>query len=134
MVARFHPRSRLTTSLFGTTLLACFAVVGLPHLIPCPAPRRAYADGEMPDERSQRRRRKALNQSNSPGSSEELSAEGVETLRQRKKSRECPVPKPGGLVGTVLGFRHEDEPITERLPVVISSTRPAGDGRESESP
>ncbi|KAK4043414.1 hypothetical protein C8A01DRAFT_43722 [Parachaetomium inaequale] len=42
-----HPRSRMTSSLFATTVLASFFVVALPHILPCPAPRRAYADGEM---------------------------------------------------------------------------------------
>ncbi|KAH6856637.1 hypothetical protein B0I37DRAFT_443286 [Chaetomium sp. MPI-CAGE-AT-0009] len=40
-----HPRSRMTSSLFATTVLASFLVVALPHILPCPAPRRAYADG-----------------------------------------------------------------------------------------
>ncbi|EAQ88107.1 hypothetical protein CHGG_04726 [Chaetomium globosum CBS 148.51] len=38
----------MTSSLFATTVLASFLVVALPHILPCPAPRRAYADeGDM---------------------------------------------------------------------------------------
>jgi cytochrome c oxidase assembly factor 2 len=50
-----HPRSRFTSSLFATTVFASFFVVALPHILPCPAPRLAYADGEMPDGTPQRR-------------------------------------------------------------------------------
>ncbi|KAG6986749.1 hypothetical protein G7Y79_00073g098480 [Physcia stellaris] len=39
-----HPRSRLTTSLFTSTLLLSFLVVGMPHILPCPRPRVEYSD------------------------------------------------------------------------------------------
>ena len=42
-----HPRSRTTSSLFATTLVLSFFVVGLPHILPCPAPRTVLADGDM---------------------------------------------------------------------------------------
>ncbi|KKA25301.1 hypothetical protein T310_0675 [Rasamsonia emersonii CBS 393.64] len=42
-----HPRSRSTSSLFAATLLASFVIVGLPHIFPCPAPRRTLADSDM---------------------------------------------------------------------------------------
>ncbi|RPA82741.1 hypothetical protein BJ508DRAFT_413905 [Ascobolus immersus RN42] len=34
-----HPRSFFTTSLFTTTALLSFAVVSIPHVLPCPAPK-----------------------------------------------------------------------------------------------
>lgn len=98
--------------------------MALPHILPCPAPRVVYADGEMPDGTPQRRRRRR------PKCAEEK--EGAETLKdgvsvveegtgsgsdetstpiedgpltKPKKGAECPIPKPGGIVGEMLGFR-----------------------------
>ena len=47
MPPHLHPRSRMTSSLFATTVVASFLVVGLPHILPCPAPRVAYADADI---------------------------------------------------------------------------------------
>ncbi|KAJ5587349.1 uncharacterized protein N7459_003114 [Penicillium hispanicum] len=47
MPPHLHPRSRSTTGLFAGTLLASLLVVGMPHVFPCPAPRRTFADSEM---------------------------------------------------------------------------------------
>ncbi|KAH8879198.1 hypothetical protein GQ53DRAFT_45843 [Thozetella sp. PMI_491] len=101
-----HPRSRLTSSLFATTVVVSFVVVGLPHILPCPAPRVAFAEGEAPDGTQRRRRRRK------PEGAE--SEEGVVRIARRPEDklaqpttgskRECPVPKPGGLVGELLGF------------------------------
>lgn len=105
----------MTSSLFATTVFASFFVVALPHILPCPAPRTKYADGEMPPDGKQRRRRRKPAiaetaegnivdfESSSSVSSEE---DGVRTPRVR---RECPVPKPGGAVGELLGFRKTTE-------------------------
>ncbi|KAI5805194.1 hypothetical protein EDC01DRAFT_758020 [Geopyxis carbonaria] len=50
MPPRLHPKSLSTASLFTSTALLAFLVVGAPHLLPCPAPRRAFADaGERED-------------------------------------------------------------------------------------
>src|SRR4051794_26143813 len=118
MPPHLHPRSRLTSSLFATTLLASFLVVGLPHALPCPAPRMAYADGEMnPDATPKRRkRRKCVSTSESApaGCNEAKPVEEVpmdedtedEDISVKRGRRECPVPKPGGIVGQILGFRN----------------------------
>ncbi|KAK1759418.1 hypothetical protein QBC47DRAFT_105855 [Echria macrotheca] len=102
-----HPRSRMTSSLFATTLIASFFVVALPHVLPCPAPRAVYADGEMPDGTKRRRRRRPENPEPSDGivefnSTSESDAENMAQAGQSK--RECPVPKPTGRIGELLGF------------------------------
>ncbi|KAG4437345.1 hypothetical protein IFR05_007151 [Cadophora sp. M221] len=105
-----HPRSRLTSSLFATTLFASFFVVALPHALPCPAPRVAYADDGTPQTGKKRRRRKCPVDENEGSnvvkdvSTVEESSEDVEDVGLRTQKRECPVPKPGGLVGEILGF------------------------------
>ncbi|KAJ9138831.1 hypothetical protein NKR23_g8188 [Pleurostoma richardsiae] len=104
-----HPRSRMTSSLFATTVAASFFVVALPHVLPCPAPRVAFADGEMIDPSSGKRRRRrkphtaevkdGIVQFDNVGEEDEL-------VRARERTkRECPVPKPGGVVGELLGFQ-----------------------------
>ena len=120
MPPHLHPRSRLTSSLFATTLLASFLVVGVPHILPCPAPRIAYADGEMTADGTikRRRRRKSLNTEdlakessndvNQLDSASTYGADGIEEQTGGKRSRrECPIPKPGGRVGELLGFKNE---------------------------
>lgn len=127
MPPHLHPRSRSTTSLFGITLLASFVVVGVPHIFPCPAPRRTLADSQIvttADGRQiQRLRRRRLRSENSNDASPStptprntttsISAdEEVTTFLQTEEEaerlaslrRECPVPKPGGRIGALLGF------------------------------
>jgi cytochrome c oxidase assembly factor 2 len=107
----------MTSSLFATTLLASFLVVGVPHILPCPAPRIAYADGEMVADGTLKRtkRRKCANteglvKGSSPGANQldtNLLGDGEVTEEQtsdRRSRRECPIPKPGGRVGELLGF------------------------------
>ncbi|KAH6635367.1 hypothetical protein B0J18DRAFT_472452 [Chaetomium sp. MPI-SDFR-AT-0129] len=135
-----HPRSRMTSSLFATTVLASFLVVALPHILPCPAPRRAYADGgdgAIPGQtgadggsdgvrvRRGRRRREGIASADGevgagvggaaasegmgvvefrPGMGKVGEEEGVVKRRREGQKRECPVPKPGGILGEWLGF------------------------------
>ncbi|CAI7567674.1 unnamed protein product [Penicillium manginii] len=122
MPPHLHPRSRSTTGLFAGTLLAGLLVVGMPHVFPCPAPRRTFADSEMtitPDgqqlPRIRRRRRKDVEMDAEsahpvlPTSSgpmpvdEEMEAE-AQKLTQA--NHECPIPKPKGMIGELLGFRN----------------------------
>ena len=124
MTPHLHPRSRLTTSLFGTTLVVSFLVVGMPHILPCPAPRVKFADGdfEVTEDGKRRRRRRpadALTPLDSGGEGEGAVASSLEVseeekITMRKKSHECPVPKPRGFIGEVLGFRKEET--AEKLP------------------
>ncbi|KAL1901877.1 hypothetical protein Sste5346_001582 [Sporothrix stenoceras] len=146
-----HPRSRMTSSLFATTVFASFFVVVLPHVLPCPAPRVALADGQMvevaadgtvlPQQQQRRRRRRRLQDEVMGPSSDapapppvgatqvERDADGMarfamETGKRtsdsessasqlssspRRPNRECPVPKPGGIVGELLGFKSEQQ-------------------------
>ncbi|KAK2808298.1 hypothetical protein FQN50_004857 [Emmonsiellopsis sp. PD_5] len=132
MPPHLHPRSRSTVSLFTLTLMASFVIVGIPHLFPCPAPRHAYADSGMAisadgqQKMVRKRRRKVADQSDEvPGgttptatidASQGLDAE-IAKFRQMEEEarnlasvkRECPVPKPGGVVGQMLGFKNRDE-------------------------
>ncbi|KAH7354972.1 hypothetical protein BKA65DRAFT_424852 [Rhexocercosporidium sp. MPI-PUGE-AT-0058] len=110
MPPHMHPRSRLTSSLFATTLFASFFVVALPHALPCPAPRVAYADDGTPQTGKRRRKRKCPIDENEGSnvvkdvSTVEESSDDIEEVGLRTQKRECPVPKPGGLVGEILGF------------------------------
>ncbi|KAI0013110.1 hypothetical protein F4779DRAFT_613982 [Xylariaceae sp. FL0662B] len=127
MPPHLHPRSRMTSSLFATTVAASFFVVGLPHLLPCPAPRVAYADSETaPDGTKRRRRRRPqpaevrdgiaqFESSGSSGTSEEDFARAAAARRSRReKKRECPVPKPGGAIGELMGFNNNNNSGTRK--------------------
>ncbi|KAF3039597.1 hypothetical protein E8E12_009400 [Didymella heteroderae] len=106
MPPHMHPRSRMTASLFTTTLMVSFLVVAAPHLIPCPVDPRTLNDSADPTRR--RRRRKPV---------EPHEADDADALEQQRRMvleerinprRECPIPKPGGLVGQVLGMTRRD--------------------------
>ncbi|KAK4193843.1 hypothetical protein QBC35DRAFT_458107 [Podospora australis] len=100
-----HPRSRMTSSLFATTVVASFFVVALPHLLPCPAPRRTLADGEMPERRRRRRKSEVDAAAVSEDGMVQFSSAPVRDSESKASSkRECPVPKPGGILGEWLGF------------------------------
>jgi cytochrome c oxidase assembly factor 2 len=132
MPSHLHPRSRWTTSLFTTTLLASFLVVGMPHILPCPVPRTDFADaGNLGDgQRRRRRKRPAAEVTDT----EELAEQTTDELQDEgaamaRKARECPVPKPGGLIGEVLGFKKTEEGDTPpvRLETVRGRSRPAAE-------
>ena len=114
MTPHLHPRSHLTTSLFGTTLLVSFLVVGMPHILPCPTPRVKLADSdfEIMEDGKRRRRQPTDGSKENHGREKEYSALPMiseeEKLAMRRKSHECPVPKPRGIIGQVLGFKKEE--------------------------
>ncbi|KAK3323420.1 hypothetical protein B0T19DRAFT_401752 [Cercophora scortea] len=106
-----HPRSRMTSTLFAATIVASFAVVALPHILPCPAPRIAYADGEMsPDGTIKRRRRRRPDAAEKDGiiQFQTASGEDPEATKSQLEKRECPVPKPHGKLGELFGFTKEN--------------------------
>lgn len=125
-----HPRSRTTSTLFTTTLAISFLVVGIPHLLPCPVDRRQFADTvEMPDGTIRRRRRKVPVEE---GVEPEAEVTDTSSTKERPK-RECPVPKPGGLVGQIMGFE-EKERVTPAEVIVQSlpSRKERGSGMKDE--
>ena len=135
MTPHLHPRSHLTTSLFGTTLLVSFLVVGMPHIVPCPAPRVKFADSdfEITEDGKRRRRRPAVGSEESADGDKGVSAlpaiSDEEKLAMRKKSHACPVPKPSGIFGEVLGFKKETVEKVQRPRIettVVSPSRKDG--------
>jgi len=121
-----HPRSRTTGTLFTGTLAVSFLVVALPHLLPCPVDRRQYADTiEMPDGTIKRRRRRSpettTEEAKSVGEIDTMQSEG-------RPKRECPVPKPGGLVRQMMGLEQKArDPVSQ---VIVRSLRSHGKTRQ----
>jgi cytochrome c oxidase assembly factor 2 len=128
MPPHLHPRSTATSTLFAATLLTSFIVVGIPHVFPCPAPRKGYSDSPRQirdaDGNIIAAKENALSskhQSTSqPSCSKSLQEEAqvfkmlqqeAETLE--KEARECPVPKPRGFVGRILGFQEQKQSMVE---------------------
>lgn len=110
-----HPRSRTTGTLFTTTLAISFLVVALPHLLPCPVDRRQFADSyETPDGKIRRRKRKcpqnAIEDGTRADGSDSTDTVRVGSTPDIMQTRECPIPKPGGIVGWVMGFKNEERP------------------------
>jgi len=83
-----------------------------------------YADGEIPtteDGKKRRRRFKAKD------------ATGNEVDTRKTSERECPIPKPSGLVGQILGFKaKEGEPLPPvRVEKYTGSIRRTREPKES---
>lgn len=108
----------MTSSIFATTVAACFFVVALPHVLSCPAPRVAYADGDtLVDENGRRLRRRTsqpVEVKDGMAQFDKSSDEAGKSLMESRGSRECPVPKPGGILGELLGFHKPKCPAPER--------------------
>ncbi|PVI03585.1 hypothetical protein DM02DRAFT_557679 [Periconia macrospinosa] len=125
MPPHLHPRSRMTMSLFTSTLMVSFLVVATPHLLPCPVDPRTLADSATPDaltgepRRRRRRRVPAEETCNDVMSGEQIKRKEAEEDRVTPK-RECPVPKPGGLIGQVLGLKSDQQEGKRDRPSVIS--------------
>ena len=121
-----HPRSRTTSTLFTATLAISFLVVGLPHILPCPVDRRQFADSAVevgPDGKRRRRRRRVDDEqeaaeTSAAGGGLDASGEG-----SGRPARECPVPKPGGLVGQIMGFERQQEGKERPVQVVVEGMR-----------
>ncbi|KAF2129480.1 hypothetical protein P153DRAFT_366873 [Dothidotthia symphoricarpi CBS 119687] len=117
MPPHLHPRSRMTTSLFTTTLMVSFLVVATPHLLPCPVDPRMLADSPDPEKRRRRRRENPQDETCNDVMGEERRKRKLLEEKLSPK-RECPIPKPGGLVGQVLGLKSEErDGLEERLSV-----------------
>lgn len=108
----------MTTSLFTTTLMVSFLVVAAPHLIPCPVDPRTLADSADPTgEKRRRRRRRIAEEDASDAITSEEKMRRLQIEEKMSHRRECPVPKPGGLIGQVLGMRKEDDNAEDTRPI-----------------
>ncbi|ETN41913.1 uncharacterized protein HMPREF1541_03852 [Cyphellophora europaea CBS 101466] len=118
MPPHLHPRSTATSTLFAGTLLASFVVVGIPHVFPCPRPRRQYldADGKLqPDVEEPSKPARAEKSGSSREAVIQKEAAILRMLQEEarqleQQARECPVPKPKGWVGRMLGFEGPSAP------------------------
>ena len=117
MTPHLHPRSRLTSSLFGATLAVSFLVVAMPHIVPCPAPRVRFADSEFEVLEDGRRRRIQRQEPSTMGEDTDKGLKGLQTASllseeeeavMRKAAHECPMPKPRGILGELLGFTRSE--------------------------
>lgn len=115
MPPHLHPRSAATSTLFAGTLVASFVVVAIPHVLPCPVPRRVFADsdGNLVDEKGNPipRKRDVKQQRSADRKTRNLQDEALlfqqlqkEAEALDKHARECPVPKPTGWIGKMMGF------------------------------
>jgi cytochrome c oxidase assembly factor 2 len=115
-----HPKSPQTLSLFTTTLALAFGVVTLPHVFPCPVDhrRKMYADGETPERRRMRKMANAGSTASDNSASD--ATQHTDIFARDPSKRECPVPKPTGLIGQLLGFR-ESSAQRENVKVEIAN-------------
>ncbi|KAF2722761.1 hypothetical protein K431DRAFT_221414 [Polychaeton citri CBS 116435] len=133
MPPALHPRSRQTSTLFTTTLAISFLVVSLPHLLPCPVDRRQLADSIQmgPDGKPLRRRRRRIDEKVEEGQvDEQRTNDGAISENIGGAGRECPVPKPGGIIGQVFGFSQGENPTKPEV-VVQSLPKHGVDGKKS---
>lgn len=133
-----HPRSRTTSTLFTTTLAVSFLVVALPHILPpCPVDRRQFADSGaldadgQPIQRRRRRRRDEENSLNGGDTGSDRTTEADDDSMIARRKRECPVPKPSGLVGQMMGFEQKGEK-EKPVQVVVKSLRDMSNVRREE--
>jgi len=55
-----------------------------------------------------------------------------ETEELRRKGRECPVPKPAGMVGRILGFRREEQRVVPGVHIVGEDDVRIDSGKEDK--
>lgn len=102
-------------SLFSGCLAICFAVVAAPHVLPCPVDKTQLNDSPPADGEPRRRRRR---KQAAPSPDSDLQNDNDMSQLDRPK-RECPVPKPSGLIGQVMGFKPQEQ---RQNPTVIIQT------------
>ena len=83
----------------------------------------------MEDGRRKRRRRTTegpIDESSEVGREKQmpLHISEEEKAMMRKKAHECPVPKPPGIIGRVLGFKSEDSGKEQSRPRVVTQKTP----------
>ena len=124
-----HPRSTAPSTLFASTLAASFIIVAIPHLFPCPVRpvRDTYDSDGRPLPQQQRRTRQTQISIDPMNPSRAHTTAGyaqVDTVKEKTlqdeallfrqmqdeasrldvKGGECPIPKPTGFLGQMLGF------------------------------
>ena len=101
-------------------------------MLPCPVDRRGYADTiEMPDGTIKRRRRRQKPAEEEEGKKEEV----LTTMDASRPPRECPVPKPGGLVGQMMGFEKKGpEKPSDVVVQTLERRRAREDGSQGDTP
>lgn len=105
-----------------------FLVVATPHLLPCPVDPRTLADSSDPEAFSGDRRRRRRRRVPSDSENSEVSVEDATAMPRRP----CPVPKPGGLIGQVLGVKKESTDEYPSVTVEVSKARWQNQSEESE--
>ncbi|KAG9549642.1 hypothetical protein KCU77_g6116, partial [Aureobasidium melanogenum] len=130
MVAHLHPRSRSTMSLFSGCLAICFAVVAAPHVLPCPVDKTQLADSASPDGEPRRRRRRKQS-APSPDSDQQDDNDMSSLSDMDRPKRECPVPKPSGLIGQVMGFKPQEQ--RQNPTIIIQTLRDRHARQDAES-
>jgi len=79
----------------------------MPHILPCPVDRRQFSDSGEEIRPKKRRRRKEVTAEAEQEDVPKVAAEIApleDGLRNLTRERECPVPKPTGILGQVMGF------------------------------
>jgi len=80
------------------------------------------------------RRRRKRKQITDDAGSEGGSAEAYDALMvESKKTRECPVPKPGGLLGQVMGFKESEHQKPPQVVVERVHARRSGPKQQEAS-
>ncbi|CAD0111145.1 unnamed protein product [Aureobasidium uvarum] len=131
MVAHLHPRSRSTMSLFSGCLAICFAVVTAPHLLPCPVDKTQLADSASSDGEPRRRRRRKQQSAPPPDSDQQDDNDMGAMADMAPPKRECPVPKPSGLIGQVMGFKPQEQ--RQNPTIIIQTLRDRHARQDSDS-
>ena len=136
------------------TLAISFLVISLPHLFPCPVPGKQLADtagrrtGEqrrtrvgqdpidrevgMPGQALKTSRRRDLRDEDG---SESIGSTSLDAGLDARSERECPVPKPGGWLGEVMGWNaRKREEVEKKRQIVRIGLRDVGDleGKQEE--
>jgi len=90
----------------------------MPHIFPCPVDRRQFADSG-PDSSKRRRRRVPKEKEHGSNTVTEITGDS-EVLAT---ARACPVPKPNGLLGQIMGFKEDKD--RDGAVVVVKSLQEA---------
>ena len=100
----------------------------MPHILPCPAPRVNFADSdfEILQDGKRRKRRPSTETLSDDGTGVDsqmqmpLHISEEEKALMKKRAHTCPVPKPPGIIGKVLGFKNEDDEGEQSGPRIVT--------------